>query len=183
MMAARKGAFNIAADTWNAAKRILKQVPAFFYRIRVRLVAGSIGENLKVNGQTKVTRNTHIGNNCNFNGLVVEGRGKVTIGDYFHSGREVLIMSQRHDFEGADSIPYGEEYVLEDVNIESFVWLGTRVTVLGGVTIGEGAIIQAGSVVVLDIPRCAIAGGHPAEVFKSRDIDRFESLKAEGKYH
>lgn len=37
----------------------------------------------------------------------------------------------------------------------------------GGVTIGEGAIIQAGSVVVSDIPKYAIAGGSPAKVFKA----------------
>jgi acetyltransferase-like isoleucine patch superfamily enzyme len=54
---------------------------------------------------------------------------------------------------------------------------------LGGVSIGEGAIIQAGSVVVKNIPKYAIAGGHPATVFKYRDIDHYERLKAEGKFH
>ena len=49
--------------------------------------------------------------------------------------------------------------------------------VLGGVTLGEGCIIQAGSVVVSDIPDCAIAGGHPAKVFKYRDIRHYEELK------
>lgn len=55
--------------------------------------------------------------------------------------------------------------------------------VLGGVRIGEGAIIQAGSVVVKDIPRCAIAGGHPAAVFKYRDIEHYDTLKAAGEFH
>ena len=54
---------------------------------------------------------------------------------------------------------------------------------LGGVHIGEGAIIQAGSVVVSDIPPYAIAGGHPAKVFKYRDIDHFEYLKGIGAFH
>ena len=58
-----------------------------------------------------------------------------------------------------------------------------RVIVLGGVTIGEGAIIQAGSVVVNDIPKYAIAGGHPAKVFAARDIAHYEELKALGKFH
>ncbi|GHV46300.1 hypothetical protein FACS1894204_07620 [Synergistales bacterium] len=49
--------------------------------------------------------------------------------------------------------------------------------------IGEGAIIQAGSVVVSDIPPYAIAGGAPAKVFKYRNREHFERLKAEGKYH
>lgn len=48
--------------------------------------------------------------------------------------------------------------------------------VLGGVIIREGAIIQAaGSVVVDDIPKCAIAGGHPAKVFKYRDREHYKN--------
>jgi acetyltransferase-like isoleucine patch superfamily enzyme len=47
-------------------------------------------------------------------------------------------------------------------------WLGTRVTVLSGVTIGRGAVIGAGSVVVCDIPDHAIAAGVPARVIKYR---------------
>jgi acetyltransferase-like isoleucine patch superfamily enzyme len=57
------------------------------------------------------------------------------------------------------------------------------VIILPGVTIHEGAIIQAGSVVVKDIEKCAIAGGHPAKVFKYRDIEHYEKLKKEGKFH
>jgi acetyltransferase-like isoleucine patch superfamily enzyme len=57
------------------------------------------------------------------------------------------------------------------------------VIVLGGVSIGEGAIIQAGSVVVKDIPKYAIAGGHPCKVFKYRDIEHYEKLKKERKFH
>ena len=46
----------------------------------------------------------------------------------------------------------------------------------------QGATIQAGSSVVNAIPRCAIASGHPAKVFKSRDIEHYETLKAAGKF-
>ena len=55
--------------------------------------------------------------------------------------------------------------------------------VLGGVTIGEGAIIQAGSVIIKDIPKYAIAGGHPAKVFKYRDIEHYIKLKIEKRFH
>lgn len=48
---------------------------------------------------------------------------------------------------------------------------------------GEGAIIQAGAVVVKDIPPYAIAGGNPAKVFKYRDKEHYETLKAQGKFH
>ena len=61
--------------------------------------------------------------------------------------------------------------------------LGDITLVNIGVTIGDGAIIQAGSVVCKDIPPYAIAGGHPAEAFKYRNIERYEKLKKEKKYH
>ena len=56
-------------------------------------------------------------------------------------------------------------------------------TIIGPVKIHEGAIIQAGSVVVNDIPECGIAGGHPAEVFKYRDKEHYFKLKEEGRFH
>lgn len=49
-------------------------------------------------------------------------------------------------------------------------------TVSGNVHIGEGAIVAIGSVVVKDVPRCAIVGGNPAIVIKYRDIEHFEKL-------
>lgn len=61
--------------------------------------------------------------------------------------------------------------------------MGNRVIVLGGVRIGEGAIVQAGSCVVSDLPKCSIAGGHPAKVFKYRDVEHYETLKAEERFH
>ena len=63
--------------------------------------------------------------------------------------------------------------------IEDNVWLGQNITILQGVKIGEGAIIQAGSVVVSDIPACSIEGGHPAKVFKKRNEEHYYKLKQE----
>lgn len=136
-----------------------------------------------VGGPTTLTRNTHLGNNVNFNGLVISGKGRVTIGDNFHSGPGCLFICQNHNFDAGNAIPYDNTYVCKDINIEDNVWLGSRVIVLGGVSIGEGAIIQAGSCVVSDIPAYAIAGGHPARVFSQRNIEHYEKLKAEGKFN
>ena len=69
-----------------------------------------------------------------------------------------------------------------DVTIEDNVWRGQNVTILQGVKIGEGAIIQAGSVVVSDIEPCGIAGGHPAKVFKKRNEEHYYQLKQEKKF-
>ena len=52
-------------------------------------------------------------------------------------------------------------------------------TILPSVKMGEGTIIPAGSVVVGNIEKYEIAGGHPAEVFKYHDSDHYEKLKQE----
>lgn len=83
---------------------------------------------------------------------------------------------------GGDKIPYGASSICKDVIIEDAVWIGSRVTILPGTKIGEGAIIQGGAVVHGEIPRCAIAGGNPAKVFKYRDIEHFNELKEKGAY-
>lgn len=112
----------------------------------------------------------------------ITGCGNVTIGDNFHSGSECQIITENHNYEGS-KIPYDETYICKDVIIEDNVWLGNRVMILGSVTIGEGAIIQAGSVVVNDIPAYSIAGGHIAKVFSTRDIRHYKQLKIQGKFH
>ena len=160
-----------------------KRATAMWYTHRVIRSAAEVGATLKVNGRSSVTRNTYLGNNVNFNGMAISGGGKVIIGRNFHSGPDCLMITQIHNFDGGDSIPYDNTYIMRPVTIQDNVWLGSRCIVLGEVVIGEGAIIQAGSVVVSDIPACAIAGGHPAKVFKYRDIDHYEKLKAAGRFH
>lgn len=123
-----------------------------------------------------------IGEHSSFNGLTVTGMGGAKIGNYFHSGTNVKIMLGSHDYDHGDKIPYGNLYSHKEVVIDDFVWLGSDVIISGNVHIGEGAIVAIGSVVVKDVPRCAIVGGNPAKVIKYRDIEHFEKLKLEGKY-
>ena len=134
------------------------------------------GKNLRVNFPCKFTKKTSVGNNCSFNGIKIMGDGNVTIGNNFHSGKQCMIMTNNHNYEG-NKLPYDDTYIVKDVVIEDNVWIGTHVIILGGAHIGEGAIIQAGSVVVGDVPALAIAGGHPAEPFKYRDEDHYYKLK------
>lgn len=160
-----------------------KKAARWFWTTLVRAQARSVGDHLVVNGPSHVTSSTVLGSNVNFNGLRVLGSGNVTIGDNFHSGEECLLIAQVHDFDTGEAIPYGTISIPRDIRIGDNVWLGARVIVLGGVTIGEGAVIQAGSCVVSDVPRCAIAGGHPARVFKERDVEHYQRLKRQRKFH
>ena len=65
------------------------------------------------------------------------------------------------------------------MNIEVYVWVGRRCIILPGVTIGKGAVIAAGSVVVKDVEPFAVVGGNPAKFIKYRNIERFEQLEKE----
>ncbi|HVK99018.1 MAG TPA: acyltransferase [Dongiaceae bacterium] len=171
-------------------KFVLKKLLGIFRnaqrKARVAIVKSQVASykgKVSVGGPTRLTRNTYLGNNVNFNGLVISGGGKVTIGDNFHSGPGCLFICQNHNFDGGEAIPYDNSYIFKDIDIGDNVWLGSRVIVLGGVTIGEGAIIQAGSCVVSNIPAYAIAGGHPAKVFSQRNIEHYERLKSKGRFH
>ncbi|MGO4958319.1 CatB-related O-acetyltransferase [Luteococcus sp. Sow4_B9] len=55
-----------------------------------------------------------------------------------------------------------------DVVIGNDVWIGHRSTIVSGVTIGDGAIVAAGSLVVKDVPPYTICGGNPAKPLRSR---------------
>lgn len=70
----------------------------------------------------------------------------------------------------------------KEIRIGKCVWLGNRVTIVGNVTIGDGAIIAAGSVVVKDVPKCAIVGGNPARIIKYRDIEHYNRLEQNNEF-
>lgn len=152
------------------------------YTNNVKASCLSCGKDLKVNGKSIVNSKTILKDNVNFNGMTIQGNGHVTIGSNFHSGIDCMMITDFHNYEG-DAIPYDSTVISKDIIIDDNVWIGNRVIILGGVHIGEGAIIQAGSVVVNNIEKYAIAGGHPANVFKYRDIEHYEKLKSEGKFH
>ena len=158
------------------------KILAFFYKCFVKYRAKSVGENLHVNHLSIVSKNTILGNNVNFNGMRISGAGNVKIGDNFHSGRDCLMISQNHNYDKGKFIPYDKTYIPKNITIEDNVWIGDRVIILGGAVIKEGAIIQAGSVVVGTIPQCSIAGGHPAKVFKMRDVEHYLELKEKKKF-
>jgi chloramphenicol O-acetyltransferase type B len=162
----------------NSIRLIKNKIRSF---IILKYVKSHKGE-IFVGGKTKLTRNTILNRNPNFNGMNVNGGGKVVFGDNFHSANECLIITGIHNYDHGNKIPYDETHIEKDVIIGDNVWFGARVIVLGGVTIGEGAIIQAGAVVVKSIEACAIAGGNPAKVFKFRDKNHYYDLKAKGKF-
>lgn len=158
--------------------RILKRI---IFTLIAKASCGSFMAPIAANGLTILTKSTALGKNVHFNGLRVSGAGAVCIGDNFHSGSGCLIITQNHNIHG-EMLPYDATYIVKTVIIGDNVWLGSRVIILPGVKVGEGAVIQAGSVVVSDIPPLSIAGGHPCKVFSMRNFEHYSRLKKMRKF-
>jgi chloramphenicol O-acetyltransferase type B len=167
-------------------------LPSFFkklpyklklYQFRLKRICGEVKGPLNIEGPVKgFGRNVFLGSHVNFNGIQLIGDGKLVIGDYFHSGKDIVIFTGDHIYEPATAIPYGKERSKKDVVIDDFVWVGHGVIILPGVKIGEGAILGAGSIVTKDVPPLGIVGGNPARVIKFRNKEAYYSLKENKKF-
>jgi maltose O-acetyltransferase len=110
-------------------------------------------------------------------------KGGITIGNNVIFGPETVLWTANHNYNSIELLPYGGEDILKEIVIEDNVWVGMRTMILPGVTVGEGAIIAAGSVVVKDVPKCAIIGGNPAKIIKYRDIEKYDEMKEQGLFY
>ncbi|WP_143306082.1 acyltransferase [Chitinophaga vietnamensis] len=154
---------------------IIKLVKGTRLHIGKNVVINSdrIGYHLNMNAPCKLLLDRaggeiHIGDNTRIHGSCLHAFQKITI------GRNCLIAanSQIMDGNGHDlSFPDVSQRIhtrgsVKPVTIADNVWIGTNVVVLPGVTIGEGSVISANSVVHKDIPPMCVAGGNPAKVIK-----------------
>lgn len=104
--------------------------------------------------------------------------GKVIIDDFVFFGHGVKLLARGHDY-----LVYNEtrqERITEKpIHILKGAWISSGSIILGGVTIGENAVIGAGSVVTKDVPSNAIVGGNPAKVIKyiDRKLTLLEKIK------
>lgn len=104
-------------------------------------------------------------------------KGGIEVGNNVIIGPKSQIWTYNHNYDSDTAIPYSDDDILKRVVIKDNVWIGLDVLILPGVTIEEGAVVAAGSVVVKDVPKCAVVGGNPARVIKMRDIRKYEDLK------
>ena len=96
-------------------------------------------------------------------GVVLDGRDLLTIGNHVDIASEVMIYNSEHNVNDESFVATNSP-----VKIEDYVFIGPRVIVLAGVTIGRGAVIGAGAVVTKDVPPYAIVGGVPAKIIGER---------------
>ena len=93
---------------------------------------------------------------------------KISIGDDCLIADSVHIYDHDHRYEDTTKLISDQGYVMAPVVIGNNVWLGAKVTVLKGATIGDGTIVGANSVVTRDLPANLICAGIPAKVIKMR---------------
>ena len=94
--------------------------------------------------------------------------GKITIADDVLIGPDVMITAATYRFN--DGSPVTSQRMDEgDVRIGRDVWLGAKVVVMPGVSIGDGAVVGASAVVTRDIPAGSVAVGAPANVVGQRE--------------
>jgi acetyltransferase-like isoleucine patch superfamily enzyme len=108
-------------------------------------------------------RNITIGKFCSFGHYnKIWAFDKVNIGDYVQTAIGLTIISGGHNTD--NYLPLNNQ----EVNIEGENWIGANVTIIGGIRIGKGAIVAAGSVVTKDVLPYTIVGGVPAKLIKDR---------------
>lgn len=96
--------------------------------------------------------------------------GPITIGKNVMMGPDVIILTRHHKFLET-TLPMIEQGYQQErpVTIQNDVWIGARVIILPGVTVGNGAVVGAGAVVTKNIDDWTIVAGNPARVIRNRE--------------
>lgn len=142
-----------------------------YKRLRAKLAGvyiKHIGKNVNIEPHATFNHALSIGDNSGI-GENSELYGDITIGKDVMMGTNCIIYTRNHAFDRTD-IPMMEQGAQpsKPVVIGDDVWIGGRVTILPGVTVGKGSIIGAASVVTKDVPEYAIVAGNPSKVIRYR---------------
>ncbi len=109
---------------------------------------------------------SHIGEYCSL--WAGDRTGRITICEDAVLGPNVYLTASNYDFMAGSPV-WSQPRTEADIVIGKDAWLGAGVIVLPGVTVGDGCIVGAGSVITRDLPPQTVAVGVPATVVKMRD--------------
>ena len=132
---------------------------------QVNLYGCTIGDDSRVGSFVEIQKNASIGSRCKISShsFICEG---VVIEDEVFVGHGVMFTNDRLPrATNPDGSPMGEEdWKVEFTRVKRRASIGSNVTIVSGVTIGERALIGAGAVVTKDVPDFAIVAGVPARI-------------------
>jgi UDP-2-acetamido-3-amino-2,3-dideoxy-glucuronate N-acetyltransferase len=133
----------------------------------INLYGCQVGDNTKIGAFVEVQKNASIGKNCKISShtFVCEG---VTIEDNVFVGHGVIFINDSYP---RATSPNGElqtekDWTVEPTLVRKGASIGSGATILANVTIGEHALVGAGSVVTRDVPAFAVVAGNPARVLR-----------------
>jgi len=134
----------------------------------VNLYGCQVGDNSKIGAFVEIQKNVKIGKNCKISShtFICEG---VTIEDDVFVGHGVTFINDSYP---RATTPNGQLQTENDWHVEPTLVrkgasIGSGATILANITIGENALIGAGSVVTHDVPARAIVAGYPARLLRS----------------
>lgn len=104
-----------------------------------------------------IGKDVFINSGCHF-----QDQGGITIGDGTMIGHNVVLATINHDLEPEKM----RKNHYAPITIGKHVWIGSNVTILPGITVGNWAVVAAGAVVTKDVPPFTVVGGVPAKVIR-----------------
>ena len=134
----------------------------------INLYGCEIGDNTKIGAFVEIQKNARVGKNCKISShtFICEG---VTIEDHVFVGHGVTFINDSYPRATTvnGELQTDRDWKVEPTLVRKGASIGSGVTILASVTIGENALIGAGSVVTRDVPANAIVAGNPARLLRS----------------
>ncbi|MBN1905422.1 MAG: N-acetyltransferase [Deltaproteobacteria bacterium] len=133
----------------------------------INLYGCEIGDNTKIGTFVEIQKNAYVGKNCKIqsHSFICEG---VQIEDDVFIGHGVMFINDRYPRATieAGGLQTEADWKVVPTVIKKGASIGSNATILCGVTVGEKAIVGAGSVVIKDVPEGTIVAGNPAKVIR-----------------